>query len=50
MDVAIILICGALGFFILMLTIYSTVEAALIVFYTSGIVGVMLGNSVKRKK
>jgi hypothetical protein len=49
-DVAIIMICGALGFFILMLTIYSTFEAALIVFCTSGIVGVMLGNSVKRKK
>jgi len=48
-NIAVIMICGALGFFILMLTVYSTFEAALTVFWVSGLAGVMLGNSTKKK-
>jgi hypothetical protein len=49
MDMSVVMILGALGFFILMLTVYDTVRATMVVFCISGLAGVMLGNSTKKK-
>jgi hypothetical protein len=49
-DFVVVLLVGAIGFFVIMLQIYQNFFFSCIVFTISGGVGILLGNSYGRKK